>query len=153
MRVVRMTTGNNHSCALTEDDRVFAFGSGVGITAAGRQETLKALQEGALAETTVRALGAGCRSSHTAFLAGLPSTEPGFEAPLAYALQKTSTPKVPKHAAAATAAAAVHKPPRAAQPSGGGATSYAGAEPSTKRKRDGGGTSAEHEQADVVSLV
>ena len=129
-RVVRMCAGNSHSCALTEDGRVFVFGSGVGITVAGNHGTPQVLQEGALAGTTVRALGAGCRGTHAAFLAGPPPTAPGFEAPLAYALQKKPAPKVPKHAAAAAAVVAA----AAAQSSGGGAAS-AGSGQGTKRKR------------------
>jgi alpha-tubulin suppressor-like RCC1 family protein len=138
-RVVRIAGGLHHSCALAEDGRLFAFGGCGGIPAAGQQGTPQLLQEGALAAgATVCALGAACFAQHAAFIVGAPPTEPGFEAPLAFAMQKKPAPKVPKHAAAAAAA-----PPAPAhgQEGGGGATANlsTASEHGTKRKRDSQG--------------
>ena len=77
-RVVRIAAGLDHSCALAEDGRVFAFGDCVGIPDAGEQGTPQLLQEGALAAgTTVRALGTGGYAKHAAFIMGKTPTTPG----------------------------------------------------------------------------
>jgi alpha-tubulin suppressor-like RCC1 family protein len=79
-RAVRIAACAGHSCALTEDGRVFAFGECNGIPAPCRQGIPQLLQEGALAGgTTVCALSAGCYSEHTIFLSGSPPAEPGFD--------------------------------------------------------------------------
>jgi len=142
-RVVRIAAGYNHSCALAEDGRVFAFGWCDGIPDAGQQGTPQLLQEGALAAgTTVCALSSGYCADHAAFIAGPPPAEPGFELPLVFAMQK---PAVKEPDPAAVAALAALRPPdegggaAAASSStvaGGGAAS-AGSEQGTKRKRDG----------------
>ena len=142
-RVVRITAGLNHSCALAEDGRVFAFGRCHGIPAAGRQGTPQLLQEGALAAgTTVCALSTGCFATHAAFAEGPPPAAPGFEAPLVFAMQK---PAAKEPDPAAVAALAALRPPdegggaaaaSSSAAAGGGAAS-AGSEQGTKRKRDG----------------
>jgi alpha-tubulin suppressor-like RCC1 family protein len=143
-RVVRIAAGMNHSCALAEDGRVFAFGTAVGIPAAGRQGTPQLLPEGALAAgTTVSALSTGVRGEHAAFIAGPPPAAPGFEAPLVFAMQK---PAAKEPDPAAVAALAALRPPAdegggaaaasSSAAAGGGAAS-AGSEQGTKRKRDG----------------
>ena len=143
-RVVRIAAGMHHSCALAEDGRVFAFGTAVGIPAAGRQGTPQLLQEGALAAgTTVCALSTGFRAEHAAFVAGPPPAEPGYEAPLGFAMQK---PAAKEPDPAAVAALAALRPPAdegggaaaasSSAAAGGGAAS-AGSEQGTKRKRDG----------------
>ena len=100
------------------------------------------LQEGALAAgTTVCALGVGCSGEHSAFTAGTPPAEPGFEAPLVFAMQKKPAPKVPKHAAAAAVAAPTmesqQQQQQQQQQQGGASAAGAGSEQGTKRKRDG----------------
>ena len=81
-RVVRIAGGWNHSCALAEDGRVFAFGRAPGIPAAGQQGTPQLLQEGALAAgTTVCALSSGCYATHAAFAEGPPPAAPGARWP------------------------------------------------------------------------
>jgi hypothetical protein len=148
-RVVRIAAGSTHSCALAEDGRAFAFGFCPGIPAAGGRSSLaprwtpQLLQEGALtAGTTVSALGTGYRGEHAAFIAGPPPAEPGFEAPLVFAMQKPAA-KEPDPAAGAALAAL--RPPdegggaaaaSSSAAAGGGAAS-AGSEQGTKRKRDG----------------
>jgi len=83
VRVVGITAGLMHSCALAEDGRVFAFGECVGIPAAGLQGTPQLLQEGALADgTAVCALSTGCSATHAAFVEGPPPAKPGFEMPV-----------------------------------------------------------------------
>jgi hypothetical protein len=139
-RVVRIAAGMIHSCALVEDGRVFAFGRTPGID---RQGTPQLLQEGALAAgTTVCALSTGCFADHAAFIEGAPPAEPGFEAPLVFAVQK---PAAKEPDPAAVAALAALRPPdegggavAAGSPAaaGGGAAST-GLEQGTKRKRDG----------------
>ena len=142
-RVVRIAAGMLNSCALAEDGRVFAFGVCGGIPAAGRQGTPQLLQEGALAAgTTVCALSTGCYAQHAAFIEGPPPAEPGFEAPLVFAMQK---PAAKEPDPAAVAALAALRPPdegggaaaaSSSAAAGGGAAS-AGSEQGTKRKRDG----------------
>ena len=142
-RVVRITAGMHHSCALAEDGRVFAFGTAVGIPAAGEQGTPQLLQEGALAAgTTVCALSTGSWATHAAFAEGPPPAAPGFEAPLVFAMQK---PAAKEPDPAAVAALAALRPPdegggaaaaSSSAAAGGGAAS-AGSEQGTKRKRDG----------------
>jgi hypothetical protein len=142
-RVVRISAGYMHSCALAEDGRVFAFGECGGIPVAGEQGTPQLLQEGALAAgTTVSALSTGFRGEHAAFIAGPPPAEPGFEAPLVFAMQK---PAAKEPDPAAVAALAALRPPdegggaaaaSSSAAAGGGAAS-AGSEQGTKRKRDG----------------
>jgi hypothetical protein len=143
-RVVRIAAGMNHACALAEDGRVFAFGTVHGFPAAGRQGTPQLLQEGTLAAgTTVCALSTGCYAQHAAFIEGTPPAEPGFEVPLAFAMQKPAA-KEPDPAAVA-ALAALRPPPdegggaAAASSSAaeGGGAACAGSEQGTKRKRDG----------------
>ena len=78
-RVVRIAAGMGHSCALTEDGRVFAFGKCCGIPAAGAQGTPQLLQGGALvAGSPVCALGAGCQCQHAVLTVGTPPARPGF---------------------------------------------------------------------------
>jgi alpha-tubulin suppressor-like RCC1 family protein len=81
--VVRITAGAGHSCALTEDGRVFAFGRNGGVPAAGAKGIPQLLQD-TLAGTTVCALGGGCCAGHSAFVTGSPPDAPGFELPLAF---------------------------------------------------------------------
>jgi hypothetical protein len=106
------------------------------IPAADREGIPQLLQGDALAAggAPVRALSTGCGGLHTALIAGTPPAAPGFEAPLAFAMQKPG-PKTPsKRAVAATA------PPVAAQ---GKAARRADAARGTKRKRvDGAGARA-----------
>jgi hypothetical protein len=141
-RVVRIAAGAMHSCALAEDGRVFAFGTAVGIPAAGRQGIPQLLQEGALAAgTTVCALGTGCYADHAAFISGPPPAAPGFEAPLVFTMQK---PAAKEPDPAAVSALAALRPPdegggAAAASSSAAADSGAsstGSEQGTKRKRD-----------------
>jgi len=142
-RVVRIAAGMHHSCALAEDGRVFAFGDCAGIPAAGQQGTPQLLQEGALAAgTTVSALSTGSFATHAAFVEGPPPSEPGFEAPLVFAMQK---PAAKEPDPAAVAALAALRPPdegggaaaaSSSAAAGGGAAS-AGSEQGMKRKRDG----------------
>ena len=127
-RVVRIAACYRHSCALADDGRVFAFGCADGIPAAEREGIPQLLQGGALAGdgAPVRALSVGCGGLHTALIAGTPPATPGFEAPLAFTMQKPG-PKTPsKRAVAATA------PLVAAQ---GKAAARADAVRGTKRKR------------------
>jgi alpha-tubulin suppressor-like RCC1 family protein len=70
-RVVRIAAGYSHSCALTEDGQIFGVGTDGGVPAGGAQG-LPQLLQGALADTTVRALGVGCRAHHSVFVAGPP---------------------------------------------------------------------------------
>ena len=86
-RVVRIATGLHHSCALAEDGRVFAFGDGGGVPAAGAQGIPQLLQD-ALAGTTVCALGVGCGAQNSAFVGGTPPDEPGFETLLTFEMRK-----------------------------------------------------------------
>ena len=78
-RAVRIAAGAIRSWALAEDGRVFGFGV---------ESCVPQLLLGALAGTTVRALGVGCFAQHSIFLAGAPPAEPGFDAPVTRALQK-----------------------------------------------------------------
>ena len=82
-RVVRLAAGYEHSCALADDGRVFGVGRGVGVPAAGVQGTPLLLQ-GALTDTTVRALGVGCNGLHTVFTMGTPPADPGFDLPVTF---------------------------------------------------------------------
>jgi hypothetical protein len=142
-RVVRIAAGMNHSGALAEDGRVFAFGGCGGIPAAGWQGMPQLLQEGALAAgTTVCALSTGCYAQHVAFIEGAPPAKPGFEAPLVFAMQK---PAAKEPDPAAVAALAARRPPdegggaaaaSSSAAAGDGAAS-AGSEQGTKRTRDG----------------
>ena len=81
-RVVRIAAGMLHSCALTEDGRVFAFGNCGGIPVAGQQGVPQLLQEGEMAAgTTVRVISTGCCARNVAFVQGAPPNEPGFYNP------------------------------------------------------------------------
>ena len=146
-RVVRIAGGLIHSCALVVDGRVFAFGYCDSIPTAGWQGIPQLLDEGALtAGTAVCALGTGSWGAHAALIEGPPPAEPGFEAPLAFAMQKKPAPKVPKHAAAAAAAAAA---PSVAPGGGGAAAAAVRSEHGTKRTRDDrsdGDDSCAHEE-------
>jgi hypothetical protein len=75
---------------------------------AGQQGTPQLLQEGALAGTTVCALGVGYRGEHAAFIAGPPPANPGLEPPLAFAMQK---PAAKEPDPAAVAALVALRPP------------------------------------------
>ena len=132
-RVVRVAAGQFHSCALTEDGRVFAVGKCAGIPAEGARG-IPQLLHGALAGTTVCALGNGFRAGHAAFIAGTPPSEPGFEAPLALAAQDLAPvaglpPTLQEGEAGAGGGAAV-----AASAADAAADAAQGG---TKRKRDG----------------
>ena len=81
VRVVRIAAGFNRSCALTADGRVFSFGNGSGVPAAGVRGIPQLLRH-ALADTTVCALGGGCFADHSIFVAGTPPAEPGFDPPV-----------------------------------------------------------------------
>ena len=141
-RVVRIVAGHRHSFALTEDGRVFGFGRGGGVPAGGAQ-VLPQLLQGALADTTVRALGVGCFASHSVLVAGPPPAEPGFELPLVFAMQK---PAAHEPSADAIAAAAALKPPQQRDESGGAAAARAPAAPPLKAAAQG--TKRKHEEED-----
>jgi alpha-tubulin suppressor-like RCC1 family protein len=91
-RVVRITAGSTHSCALVEDGRVFAFGRDDdefgtpqgALPAAGADGTPQLLQGALAGVAPVCALGAGCQASHLAFLVGVPPAQPGFDAPVSF---------------------------------------------------------------------
>ena len=94
--------------------------------------------QGALADTTVLALGGGCFASHSAFVPGAPPCAPGFDAPLTFAMQKPAANKLKEIAVMKAMAGAAAE---AEQHVGGGAMAATAPAPAatvagTKRKRD-----------------
>ena len=88
-RVVRVAAGQCHSCALTGDGRVFAFGKVGGIPATSAKGIPPLLQGAAKVSGTSMpshcAIGSGYNASHSAFAVGaVPPGEPGFEAAMTY---------------------------------------------------------------------
>ena len=125
---------------------MFGFGCGGGVPAGGAQGVPQLLQ-GALADTTVCALGVGCYANHSVFVAGPPPAEPGFELPLVFAMQK---PAAHEPSADAVAAAAALKPPQH-HDEGGGAAVAARAPAAPPLKAAAQGTKRKHDEEDDES--
>ena len=92
---------------------MFAFGKESGVADASAGGTPQLLQ-GALAGSTVCALGVGCVAKHAAFLAGAPPAQPGVDAPVSFPwlrrralllclLRAVDSPEVPPPIGAASA--------------------------------------------------